>query len=109
MAVVAALLNGSVAREVREASPATSAPAGADGSIRLLAVVDLAGGGAARVPFVVVRTATGAWLVREIGLAGLVGEGGPGSGAPNRPATASVARRLVGSARARPLSRVRPA
>ncbi len=73
MAVVAALLDGAVAREVREASP--SAPARADGSIRLLAVVDLAGGGAARVPFVVVRTATGAWLVREIGLAGLVGEG----------------------------------
>ena len=75
MAVVAALLSGSVAREVREASPAASASASADGSIRLLAVVDLADGGAARVPFVVVRTAAGAWLVREIVLDGLVGDG----------------------------------
>lgn len=80
MIVVAEFLDGAVAREVREASP--SAPAGADGSIRLLVGVDLGGGGAAWVPFVLVRTATGAWLVREIGLASLVGDVGPGSGAP---------------------------
>lgn len=71
MALLAALLDHAAFRVVRDGQTAGEGHAGASAAV--VVSLELAAGGTAVVPFVVVQNRRGAWLVREVGLRALAG------------------------------------
>ena len=98
MALIAALLDRAVLRAARRAFPHASG-----GTVRLLVDLDMAGRLVRAVPFVVVRTDAGSWLVQEVALDKLGRRPGlrPVGALTSRPAPPAPRRRIAGARRPR--------